>query len=119
MRNFILIIFILLSNICLSQTKYRLFLNPQVRDSTNLFTNSLDRTNQIYEYSNRDSVIVFKNNDLKIKLYKNTLDIFFGSEYIGTYRTRYWDCYTHIIVEFQDSKTEYFFFKLYSKDGTY
>lgn len=119
MRNFIVIIFLLLSNLCLSQNKYRLFLNSQVKDSTHLFSNNLDRTNQIYEYSKKDSVIVFKNNALKIKIYKNELDIFFGPEFIGTYRTRYWDCYTHIIVEFQDSKTEYLFFKIHSVDGTY
>lgn len=119
MKNILIII---LTFICLnsfSQVQYKLFLNSQVKDSTQLIQNNLDKTNQIYDYVKTDSLIIFKNNALKMVLYDDRLNLFFAEEYIGTYKTKYWDCYTHIIVEFRDTGSEYFFFKLYSKDGTY
>ena len=101
------------------QTEYRLFLTAQVQDTSFLFKASLDRTDQIYVCEKTDSTIIFTNLALRIVICKNQTEIYFDNEIVGLYDTRYWDCYTHIILEFMDTGSKYFFFKIHSKDKTY
>ena len=101
------------------QTEYRLFLTAQVQDTSFLFKASLDRTDQIYICEKIDSTITFTNLALKINIYKNETEFYFNNEIVGLYNTRYWDCYSHIILEFMDTGSKYFFFKIHSKDKSY
>jgi hypothetical protein len=101
------------------QTEYRLFLTAQVQDTSFLFKASLDKTDQIYVFEKIDSIIIFTSPALKIVSYENKTEIYFDNEIVGSYDTKYWDCYTHIILEFMDTESKYFFFKLHSKDKTY
>jgi hypothetical protein len=101
------------------QTEYRLFLTAQVQDTSFLFKASLDKTDQIYICEKIDSKIIFTNPALKIIINENKTEIYFDNEIVGLYDTRYWDCYTHIILEFMDTESKYFFFKIHSKDKTY
>jgi hypothetical protein len=101
------------------QTEYRLFLTAQVQDTSFLFKSSLDRTDQIYFCEKTDSTVIFTNLALKIVIYKKQTEIYFNNEIVGLYDIEYWDCYTHIILEFMDTGSKYFFFKIHSKDKTY
>ena len=119
MKKILFIIFMLFSLLGLSQTRYRLFLNAQVQDTTFMFKNTFERTEQIYIFERNDSTISFTNSALEIIIFKDETEMYFDKKLVGKYKTKYWDCGTHIILDFNKIKTEYFFFKLYSKDGTY
>jgi len=119
MRQILFIFFMVFGLIGFGQSQYKLFLTAQVQDMTFLFKASLDKTDQIYDYEKTDTEITFKNNALKFLIIKDKTTIFFQEELIGEYKTKYWDCHTHIILEFLNTESKYFFFKLYSKDGTY
>ena len=119
MKKILFIFFMFVSSLCFGQTEYRLFLTAQVQDTSFLFKSSLDRTEQIYFYEKTDSTIIFTNLALRIVIYKNQTEIYFNNEMVGIYDSKYWDCYTHIILEFMDTGSKYFFFKIHSKDKTY
>jgi len=119
MKKILFIFFIFFSLLGFGQTEYRLFLTAQVQDTSFLFKSSLDRTDQIYFYEKTDSTVIFTNLAIKIVINKNETEFYFNNEMVGIYKTKYWDCYTHIILEFIDTGSEYFFFKIHSKDKTY
>ena len=119
MKKMLVILFLLLTSSLYSQVTYRLFLNAQVQDTTRMYQDKLDRTDQIYYLEKKDSLITFKNQALEIKIHKKYTEFYFNSEFVGNYETEYWDCYTHIIIKFKYAPSEYFFFRIHSNDGTY
>ena len=119
MKKILFIFFMFIGLLGLGQTEYRLFLTAQVQDTSFLFKASLDRTDQIYICEKTDSTIIFSNLALKMVICKNQTEIYFNNDIVGLYNTKHWDCYTHIILEFMDTESKYFFFKIHSKDKTY
>jgi hypothetical protein len=119
MKKILFIFFMFIGLLGFGQTEYRLFLTAQVQDTSFLFKASLDKTEQIYICEKTDSTIIFSNLALKMVIYKNETEFYFNNEIVDFYETKYWDCHTHIILEFMDTGSKYFFFKIHSKDKTY
>lgn len=119
MKKLLFLLLILLSVSGFSQTRYRLFLNAQLQDTTFMFKNTLERTEQIYTLEKSDSTISFTSSALKIIIFEKETEMYFDKKLVGKYKTRYWDCGTHYILSFNKIKIEYYFFKVYSQDGSY
>ena len=116
MKKILLFILLTISNFVYSQTEYRLFLG----DLAHFYgiPHPLVKTDQIFNMYKTDDCITFVGNAMTFEI-SQTTNVYFNNELVGEYPTKIIDSYNYYTLQFIGTKSEYFFFKLYSINGDY